>query len=1274
MPFIEKSSPDPMKTQAVEFLNFMAARTMLNSLTSFSTWMLLWFPALLLVLPTSVMAQEDLFQDISAIAGLNLEGLHHATAIGDYDRDGLQDIYVGTKFAANKLFRNLGNMEFQEVAVAAGVDDAGNTQATIWGDFNNDGYLDLVNGNYLEANRFFQNNGDGTFTDMTTALGIGNMGPCRSIHAADYDQDGWLDLYVVNINSHNVMWRNLNGTGFQNRTFPSGAIDTGIGMGSLFFDADNDGDVDLYLTHDGNQVNRYYRNNGNGTFTEAAAEVGLDYQGNCMGVDAADINHDGWMDLYVTDLYPSALFLNDGDGTFTAIGESSGVNDTGMTWGCAWFDYDNDSETDLYIVNDYVFAAYPNLLYHGLGDLQFEIASTGIADLEHPYQDYGLAQGDLDGDGDLDLAIATSGSSVQPGFTVLENTNVTGHAAHIRLEGTTSNRDAIGARVTAYFNDQVRTDEVHCGQGYSGSSSFHLHFGLGEVTVVDSVIIQWPSGLISQQDSLSADTLYHILEPGASPWFFTGCSDSHACNFHLGVVIDNGSCFYPEAGLNCDGTPLESFPTLETHSIARIWNEALLTGIRNDWARPTVHARNLWHSSALMYDAWSAFSEPSSISPQPWLLGDTVDGYVCPFDGIAEPLTAEARQQARERAISYGVYRLMQHRFSEAPRSELIQVHIDSRMISLGYDTAFVSTDYGAGDAVNAAAALGNYLAEQYINFGLQDGSNEAIQYQNTYYNPMNWNLVMDEPGNPNMFFPNRWQPLQLNEFIDQSGNTGSNISPEFLSPEWGNVTPFAMNPSDTSMYQRLGSDYTVYHDPGAPPLIDPNVDIALESDYKWGHLLVALWSSHLDPIDSVIWDISPGVFGRDGEMPTTMEEARSYYVFEEGGMAEGASGLGHPLNPITQEPYAPQPVFRGDFTRVLAEFWADGPDSETPPGHWFDLLNYVNDQPELNRKWRGTGATLSMLDWDVLGYFTMGGAMHDAAIAAWSCKGWYDYIRPVSALRWMADQGQSSDPELPHYHGAGLPLVPGFVELITDEDALELRGENNEFVDDIKLKAWRGPFAIAVPATDQAGVDWIRAKEWWPYQRPTFVTPPFAGYVSGHSTFSRAAAEVLTLMTGDPFFPGGIGTFTAEAHEFLVFEDGPSQDIELQWATYRDAADQSALSRIWGGIHPPQDDFPGRMMGMTIGVDAFMLAEMHAFPLLVFDCNGLDDCPCFGDFNADGTRNLLDLLILLIHYGQTTGIDGGGASPVIDLDADGVIDTGDLLGLLTVWGFPCSP
>ncbi len=1228
------------------------------------TWICMCFLA---AQPIVICAQsEALFTNASALANVDESGLHHAAAVADFDGDGWEDIYVATKQGINRLFRNTGGMHFEEVAEAAGVNDAGNSNAALWADFNNDGWPDLVTGNYLNANRLYINNGNGTFEDATDIYNFGNEGPCRSLHAADYDGDGWIDVYVVNMNSHNAMYRNMGGQTFQNVTFPTGTVDTGIGMGCVFFDSDNDGDQDLYVTHDGNQVNKFFENNGDGTFAENAAEVGLDYQGNCMGVDVADINHDGWLDVYITDLYPSELFLNDGDGTYTAIGETAGVNDSGMSWGCVWFDYNLDSEWDLYVVNDYAFAPTANRLYRGNGDMTYDLVSEGDPVLEHTYSDYGLAQGDFDRDGDLDLAIATTGSSVQPGFQILENQNETGHFIQFKLEGTISNRSAIGARVEIHFNGQTRVDEINCGQGYSGASSLVVHFGLGESTAIDSMNVIWPSGVVSAHGAFNADSTYQVLEPGSQPWFQLGCTEPHACNYNIAAQTNDGSCFYPDAGLDCNGMPLDDWPTLTTHSIARLWNEALLIGVRNDLARPTVHARNLWHQSALAYDAWAAWAIPSSVGPQTWLLGDTIGQFICPWIPGEAIENESERKSARERSISYGSYRLMLHRFENAPRLQRILTHLHSQMEQLGYDTAFYSTDYTTGNLEHDAGALGNYLAEQYIAFGLQDGAFEEINYQNTYYNPVNWNLVMDEPGNPNMFFPNRWQPLQLLEFIDQSGNEGTNVSPDFLSAEWGNVQPFAMDAGDTAVYSRLGSEYTVYHAAPSPPIIDPAQDSDLENDYKWGHSLVSLWSSHLDPQDSVVWDISPGASGLSGFLPTNIEEAREYYQSESGVIQAPNATPGHPINPHTGEPYASQEVFRGDFTRVLAEFWADGPDSETPPGHWFTLLNYVNDQEALVRRWRGNGEELSLLDWDVLGYFAMGGAMHDAAISAWSNKGWYDYVRPVSAIRWMADRGQSSDPEQPNFDGAGLPLIPGKIELITSDDSEELRGSDNEHLHELKVMAWRGPDYIAVPALNKAGVGWIRAREWWPYQRPTFVTPPFAGYVSGHSTFSRAAAEVLCLLTGDDYFPGGMGSFPIEANEFLVFEDGPSEDFELQWATYRDAADQSALSRIWGGIHPPQDDFPGRAIGQVVGIDAFLLAESYAFPLLV------DPTNCAGDFNTDQVRNLYDLLLLLVHFGESTSGGGNVAPATLDLDSDGMISTSDLLGLLTVWGVPC--
>ena len=615
-------------------------------------------------------------------------------------------------------------------------------------------------------------------------------------------------------------------------------------------------------------------------------------------------------------------------------------------------------------------------------------------------------------------------------------------------------------------------------------------------------------------------------------------------------------------------------------SVARQWNEALLESIRTDFARPTVHARNLFHTSVAMYDVWAAYDAEA----EPILLGHTTtDGYTCAFEGVTPPADVEA---ARQEAVSFAAYRILQHRFLRSPGGADAYVRYDSLMTVLGYDLTLNSTDYVNGPP----AALGNYMAECVIGWGFQDGAREFSNYDNATYEPVNDPLVPEDPGNPNLADPNRWQPLTLDTFIDQSGNEIPFNTPDFLSPEWGIVTPFALTPNDLTVYTRDGHDYWVYHDPGPPPFLDVENGEGTTEAYQWGFVLVAVWSAHLDPADGVMWDISPAAQGNTDitTFPRTIEKLPDFYNFLEG----GDPGMGHPVNPATGQPYPPQMVPRGDYARVLAEFWADGPDSETPPGHWFVILNHVMDHPDFTRQYQGEGAELDPLEWDVKAYLTLGGGMHDAAITAWGIKGWYDYIRPISALRGMAALGQSSDPNLPRYAPGGIPLVDGLLELVQPGD--DLAGEEGEHVDKIKIFGWRGPDFIADPDTSTAGVGWILMENWWPYQRPSFVTPPFAGYISGHSTYSRAAAEVLTLLTGDPFFPGGVGEFEAPQNEFLVFEDGPSMDLTLQWATYRDASDQTSLSRIWGGIHPPADDIPGRLIGERIGHEAFRRAESH--------------------------------------------------------------------------------
>jgi len=614
------------------------------------------------------------------------------------------------------------------------------------------------------------------------------------------------------------------------------------------------------------------------------------------------------------------------------------------------------------------------------------------------------------------------------------------------------------------------------------------------------------------------------------------------------------------------------------HSVAREWNEQLLEAIRKDFARPTVHARNLFHASVLMYDAWAIFNNAA----KPVFLGTTFGGYYTDYTPITMPID---KNEASKEIMSYAVFRLLMHRFGNSPNAMETLASLETFFSSLGYDKSNTSLDYSDG----SYAALGNYMASKMIDFGFQDGANEENAYENQFYETVNDPLALELYENNGTIDPNRWQPLAFDVFIDQSGNPFPLNTPEFLSPEWGEVTPFALQSTDLEI---LNNDFDsfVYNNPGAPAYIQESSENGIEDPYKWHFSLVISWSAHLDPSDDEIINISPNSIGNVtmSDFPTSFEEYKNFYNFNNG----GDIGQGHQKNPTTNEPYLDNFVKRADYARVLAEFWADGPDSETPPGHWFTILNYVSDHPLSKKTFGNSTRELQALEWDVKSYLTLSGAMHDVAINIWGIKGYYDYIRPISAIRYMASKGQSTDMALPNYHPHGLPLIENLIAVISEGDALA--GSNNQHLGKIKVKSWKGPDFINDPAMDFAGVDWILGTRWWPYQRPSFVTPPFAGYLSGHSAFSRAASEVLTLITNDAFFPGGMGVFDVAQNEFLVFEQGPSESFSLQWATYRDASDQTSLSRIWGGIHPPIDDIKGRIIGDKIGKEAFDFASTY--------------------------------------------------------------------------------
>ena len=1082
----------------------------------------------------------------------------------DYDNDGRDDITIPASTTNDFQFlRNTGGQfEIQALPISSGGLQA---RQVTWVDFDNDGDNDFFANSDVGRCWFYRNDGNNSFTDILFPSGIARQSKKYWGNSwGDIDNDGDLDLFLMvrddDLVDYNLLYRNEGNGTFTDVTEAAGlALVPLLTQSAAFIDYDRDGFQDIFLANDKEEIpNVLYRNRGDGTFIDISIASGMDLNMQGMSATIADINNDGWPDIYITNIFPrvlptsvvgNAFMLNNGDGTFSNIASGNGTRFDGFAWGAVFLDSENDRAEDLYVVSylDGSDGRPPSAYYENDGSGNFtNLSSAGF--INDTRTSYGNAIGDIQNDGLPDIAVINIED--QP-INIWANQSATGNNwLKIKLEGTQSNRMGIGSFIKIGVAGEEYYRYTLCGEGFISQNSLSEFVGLGTAEIVDYIEVTWLSGIKDRFENITPNQSITLVE-GTNP-------------------VENND------GNNGGGSNADDFAHL---SVARQWNEALLDAIRTDFARPTVHGRNLYHSSLAMYDSWAVFDSTAETV----FLGKTTNGFSCKFEGIEPPNDMEA---ARREMMSYATYRLLSHRFAESPGAIFAFQRFEELFSNLGYDSSFTSTNYSTG----SYAALGNYLGAKLIEFGLQDGANEENNYGNQYYEPINEPLSPEEyQESYDLADPNRWQPLAFQSFIDQSGNTIVGSVPEFLSPEWGQVNPFALNPADLTILNN-GFDSYIYNDPGPPVTINDSSLDGIEDPYKWHFALVASWSSHLDPSDPTLIDISPGGIGNVAlaSFPATFEEFQSFYDFMEG----GDIGAGHPINPVTGQPYEQQLVKRSDYARVLAEFWADGPDSETPPGHWFTILNYVSDHPETIKQIEGEGAVLDDLEWDVKSYLALGGAMHDAAVNTWGVKGYYDYIRPISAIRYMASNGQSTDNSLQSFHPHGLPLIPGRIELIESGDPLAGPGDEN--VGKIKIFAWKGPDFISDPTADIAGVDWILGTQWWPYQRPTFVTPPFAGYVSGHSTFSRAAAEVLTRLTGDPYFPGGIGVFDIEQNNFLVFEQGPSENLSLQWATYRDASDQTSLSRIWGGIHPPIDDIPGRIIGDKIGNDAYALANEY--------------------------------------------------------------------------------
>jgi hypothetical protein len=499
-------------------------------------------------------------------------------------------------------------------------------------------------------------------------------------------------------------------------------------------------------------------------------------------------------------------------------------------------------------------------------------------------------------------------------------------------------------------------------------------------------------------------------------------------------------------------------------SIARRWNEQNLNAIRGDSPHPPVHARNLFHLSVAMYDAWAAYDPSAS-------------GYV-----YREKHTAADVASARREAISYAAYRLLLERYSLSRTAGATLIALSAHMASLGYDRNNLSLD------PSEPAGVGNAVAAQVSSHFLEDGVRQAQGYLDVPanrggYAPMNPPLVTASSG-AIVVDVNRWQPLAIDNALDQNGFPIGPVQ-VFQGSQCLNVWSFALTRSDSAK---------PWIDPGPPPRLGGNEDARFREEV----VDVIRRSSHMSPDDGVFLDISPGKYGNN---------------------TLGANdGVGHAINPATGLPYPANRVKRADFVRVLAEFWADGPHSETPPGHWNVIANAVSDHARSSKRIGGTGPVLDALEWDVKLYFALNAALHDAACAAWSLKRHYDGGRPIQFIRYMGQLGQSTRTNDASYHPLGLPLIPGLIEEVNPFTAQRGGRHAGLAPGSIAVLAWPGqPLDIT---NHYSGVRWVAAADWIPYQKKTFVTPAFPGYISGHSTFSRAGAELLAAFTGSPFFP----------------------------------------------------------------------------------------------------------------------------------------------------------
>lgn len=471
---------------------------------------------------------EPTLFDQETIYGLSILG--PSISFFDFDQDGWDDITIPA--SENNDFQFFKNVNGNFQAIDLGI-TSNNTQArhAIWVDMDNDGDHDFFATSDLGYLWLYRNEGNNTFTNITDTSGLPDIDiPYWGSSWGDYNNDGILDVFI-SIRDADQLQGNLlyqgNGDGTFIDTTTSAGIDaTGyITFCSSFFDYDNDGDQDIYTANDKCITpNTLYRNNGDGTFTDVSIESGTDLYMSAMSTTIDDFNNDGWLDIYVTNFYPpfeedvtvgNAYLLNNGDGTFTNIALENGTRFDSIGWGTVCIDALNNTYKDLYVSGsvDGEDGRLSSALYlnDGLGNYTIT-TNTGIED-DH-FISYSNALGDIQNDGLQDIVVINANNAPISLWNNISTT--TNNWLKLTLEGTASNKMGIGSKIKVGVGDNVYYGYTLCGEGYMNQNSNAKFFGLGDATTVDYIEVTWLSGMIDRIEDLDVNQTLHIVE-GSNP-------------------------------------------------------------------------------------------------------------------------------------------------------------------------------------------------------------------------------------------------------------------------------------------------------------------------------------------------------------------------------------------------------------------------------------------------------------------------------------------------------------------------------------------------------------------------------------------------------------------------------------------------------------------------------------------------------------------------------------------------------------------------------------